>query len=110
MSEPQYYIAQGEKVQGPFPLSRRVVGWAQMGRVRPDMLFSREGGAWVAGRDCPEIFGTVPVPVVPAQLVRPVRAVQPAQVVPAAAVAPVVSRGGSRGLASRGRRDDDGPR
>ena len=53
--ETQYYIAQGEQVQGPFPVSR-VLAWIESGKVRPEMLFSREGGAWRAGHECPELF------------------------------------------------------
>ena len=29
----------------------------ELGRARPEMLFSRDGADWVEGFDCPELFG-----------------------------------------------------
>ncbi|MDF1702257.1 MAG: GYF domain-containing protein, partial [Planctomycetota bacterium] len=55
MNDPQYWIAQGEDVQGPYARSK-LRAWIAAGRVRPDMLFSLEGGEWVQGHDCPELF------------------------------------------------------
>ena len=61
--ETRYYIAQGENVQGPFPRSR-VLALIAEGKVRADMLFSAEGGDWVSGHECPDLFpsGTAPAP------------------------------------------------
>lgn len=90
--EPQFWIAQGQQVQGPFPLSR-VRGWIAAGRARPEMLYSRDGGPWRPGPEHPELFpapaaAVPPVarPVAPAAA--PVAPVAP--VVPVAPVAPVV--------------------
>ncbi len=68
--EPQYYILQGENVQGPYALSK-VRAYIEQGRVRANMKFSRDGGDWVRGRECPELFpsakpGPSPAPAAPA--------------------------------------------
>ena len=55
MCEPQWTIAQGENVQGPFPESK-VRRYIEAGRVRADMLFSRDGGDWVPGHEIPALF------------------------------------------------------
>lgn len=110
MNEPQYWIAQGENVQGPF--ARSVVRqWIADGRVRADMLFSLEGGAWVQGHDCPELFPTE-------QAAPPALPSAPGAYAAPVAAAPAPSRGGSRRRRSSGRRraavrrdddyDDDG--
>ncbi len=53
--EPRYFIAQGENVQGPFTRTR-VLELIQQGKVRADMMFSLEGGAWVQGHQVPDLF------------------------------------------------------
>ena len=53
--ESNYHIAQGENVQGPYTKSQ-VEQLIEEGKVRVDMLFSRDGADWVEGRDCPELF------------------------------------------------------
>ncbi len=119
MREPQYFIAQGQDVQGPFDKSR-VLKWIQAGRARPEMLYSLEGGDWRQGHQCPELFpppGVAPVQVPQAQPAVPYAA-QPAYPV-ADAPLPASVRGGGRrrrrgyrGGRSYGHHDDydDGPR
>lgn len=55
MNESQYWIAQGENVQGPFS-QQQVQGWIAAGKVREEMFFSRDGGDWVTGSELPELF------------------------------------------------------
>ena len=95
MTEPQYYIAQGQDVQGPFPRSR-ILSWIEQGKVRDDMLFSLEGGDWVPGHDVPELFPTA----TPAPLAAPAPGHAPVR---GGAPAPARRRGGR---APRRRRDD----
>ena len=95
MNEPQYWIAQGENVQGPFG-RQQVLAWIDAGKVRADMLFSRDGGDWVAGHELPELFA----PAAPA-------AAPPPPVAPAFDDAPPArSRGRHGRSAARSRRHD----
>jgi hypothetical protein len=51
----QYYIAQGENVQGPFPLGQ-IERFVREGKARADMMYSVDGGEWVQGYDLPDLF------------------------------------------------------
>jgi hypothetical protein len=53
--ESNYHIAQGENVQGPhtLPQAQKLI---EEGKVRADMLFSRDGADWVEGYQLPELF------------------------------------------------------
>ena len=68
MNEPQYYIAQGQDVQGPFTAAK-IRAYIRAGRVRKEMMFSRDGGPWVAGSEIPELFPAAQAspPPLPAQ-------------------------------------------
>jgi hypothetical protein len=100
-AERTYYISQGKNVQGPFERSR-ILGWIESGRVRPEMLFSLDGNAWVRGHDCPDLFGLTldPTPAVTPAV--PSVAVPPA--VLAAPPAPAVPEARAPGSRTSGRR------
>jgi hypothetical protein len=85
--ESNYHIAQGENVQGPYTLSQTQL-LIEEGKVRADMLFSRDGADWVEGYQLPELF-----PDAPAAPAAPVRG---------GGLNPGLHRDGSRGR-SRGR-------
>lgn len=90
MSDPNqsnYHIAQGENVQGPYTLAQ-TQQLVEQGKVRADMLFSRDGADWVEGYQLPELF--------PDALAAPEAPVR------RGAENPGLHRGGSRGR-SRGR-------
>ena len=55
MSEPQYFIRQGEVVQGPFS-GERIRGWIATGRVRPEMELSDDGTRFRRGDQFPGLF------------------------------------------------------
>ena len=83
--ESNYHIAQGENVQGPYTKSQ-VLQLIEEGKVRQDMLFSKDGADWVEGGQCPELFPSAqPLAAAPT---------------PGAAKNPGLHRSGSR---SRGR-------
>ena len=63
--ESNYHIAQGENVQGPYTKSQ-VLQLVEEGKVRQDMLFSKDGADWVEGSHCPELFpGAQPLAAAP---------------------------------------------
>lgn len=82
MNEPQYYIAQGQNVQGPFT-AEKIRAYIQAGRVRKEMLFSQDGGPWVIGSEIPALFPAAaqgappPLPEAQAAAPAPVAAAAP---------------------------------
>lgn len=55
MQEAEYFIRQGDSVQGPFPESQ-IRAWVAQGRARQDMEFAEPGQVWVSGHDLPHLF------------------------------------------------------
>lgn len=55
MSERQFFIRQGEKVQGPFA-EERLRGWIAAGRVRPEMELSEDGATFRRGAEFAGLF------------------------------------------------------
>ena len=104
MSETQYYIAQGENVQGPFPESK-VRDYIQRGRVRKEMMFSVNGGDWVKGSTLPQLFPAAQAPPPPAKKTAPA-----APAAPAPARARVRDEPAPRGHTPRRARVADRPR
>ncbi len=66
--ESRYFVAVGQNVQGPFT-QKRLLELIAIGKVHADMMFSLEGGEWVSGSQCPELFPRAPAahdsPVIP---------------------------------------------
>ncbi len=55
----RYFVAVGQNVQGPFT-QKRLLELIASGKVRASMMFSLEGGEWVPGSQCPELFPPAP--------------------------------------------------
>ncbi len=57
--EDQWWIAQGDNVQGPFTTDvvRRFI---RAGRATEDLRYSRDGGTWTVGREFPALFAPPP--------------------------------------------------
>jgi hypothetical protein len=55
MSEQQFFIRQGEKVQGPFSVER-IRGWIAAGRMHPEMELSEDGTSFRRGDQIPGLF------------------------------------------------------
>ncbi len=62
MSEPSYFIRQGDRVQGPFSADR-IRAWIASGRVRPEMELSEDGTNFRRGDSIPGLFDAAPTTV-----------------------------------------------